>query len=195
MGLYPEYVIDEQATIEDADIEKVYDACLSWLVLKKARILEQSRLEFIKAQHGMGRRERIQKHGKIFLIKLSQNGKNIIINFKTPPISWIPPQKSPVYPIYWTEFVEDLWRHIGVPIDEDLLRRLYPFKNIRRMIIDNLITLFMMVVLFGLVIYLSQFGLSWMIILGIVGLLVTAYPSLYEVQKLRKKLHELYSAK
>jgi len=191
----PEHIIDEQATIKGADIEEVYDACLSWLASLKARILEQKRPNFIKAQHGSGRRERVQKHGKIFLIRLSSKGKDIVIDLKIPPISWIPSQKSPVYPIYWTEFVENLWRHVGVPISDDLLRRLYPLKNLRRMIYDNLVTIFTMVILFGLGIYISQFGPSWLVVLGVTGLLATTHPSFLDALKLRNKLKELYPDK
>ena len=45
----PERIIDETATIQETNIEVVYDQCISWLRLKKFQIWEQEKPTFIEA--------------------------------------------------------------------------------------------------------------------------------------------------
>ena len=200
-----EHVIDEMATLEGANIEKVYEDCLAWLTLNKARIREQRRPEYIKAEHGHGRGVSYQDHAKFFLISLNQDGNEVIIDFKIPQLSWAPPSKFPVYSLFWSEFVEDLWRHLEIPIDEVFLRYLYPLKNLRKMYFTKIKGFIFLTLIHGAGLLLGVL-LSWLekkhvtsIILissfgalSIIGWIITARPMLVEALKIKNQLRELY---
>ena len=205
-ALYSKYVRDEQATIEDAYIEEVYDACFSWLTLKKAEVREQRRPEYLKAEHGYGRGVTYQDHAKFLLISLNQMENNVIINFKIPTLSWAPPSKLPVYPMFWSELVEDLWRHLGITIDEDFLKYLFPIKNLKKMYLIKITGFVFLTIIHGAGLLLGII-LSWMektqvksIIffmffsaLSITGWIISARPMLIELGKIRHRKNLLYT--
>jgi hypothetical protein len=50
---------------------------------------------------------------------------NTIINFKIHR-----PKGVSLWYLPWFEYVVDLWRYLGVPVDDNMLRHLYPAENL-----------------------------------------------------------------
>jgi hypothetical protein len=127
----PEHIIHETATIEGADIEEVYVKCKDWLQSVDAYILDESKPHYIKAVH----RRNIMKNSaeiKFFQITITSEESPF------PEVS--PPANTKIsfkinrsigyrrWHLPWFEYVEQLWKHLGVPTNNETLAHLYPRK-------------------------------------------------------------------
>lgn len=189
-----DYVINESNNIIGSNIEKVYAACLSWLELKKAKIIEQRMPEYIKAHQGHGSRG-IKDIGKHFIIKLRKKGYNsTMISFQIPSSPWVN-KKSDVRAMYFYEFVEDLWLHVGIPIDETFLRYIYPDSNLKKMIKNNYIEFLIITIALSASFIVFLIIKSWMIVIPVGAWFFFARDNLFEIRRLKDRLKELYPNK
>ena len=135
----PEHIIDETVTMKGTSIEKVYDDCIEWLRTKKANITKQNSpttIEAILQEKILGYRSSITT--ETVKLQLSQDKSSfpslfpdnhaVIVKFRMD--SWTVlglkqfPQKM------WIQYVEELWRFLKIPLDDDSLRRLYPLSRL-----------------------------------------------------------------
>lgn len=189
-----DFLIDEQATLRSNSIEELYEDCLSWLRMKKAKIVEEKRPNFVKALHGRGEGVWAQDTGKFFIIKLVQkNDFNVIVKFQIPPLKWLLKREKPyIYHLWWYQYIEQLWTHLGVTINETYLKRLYPYTNLKKMKKRNFLVFYFLTIVFGISIVVFLLGAPFMIVLPVGLWILTAYPRLLEANKLNKKMRKLY---
>lgn len=188
-----EYIIDETATIKGADIEKVYDKCISWLKIKKAKIVEEKRPNFVKALHGRGEGIWAQDTGKFFIIELVQKyDYTVIVKFQIPPLKWLLKSKKYFYHFWWYQYIEELWTHLGVTINETYLKRLYPYTNLKKMKKKNILVFNILTIACGISIVVFLLSAPFMIVPPVGLWFLGAYPRLLEAKKLNKKMLKLY---
>jgi hypothetical protein len=133
-----EYVIDEQATIRGADIEKVYDECVSWLKTIRARIKEQDRPYFLHASHLERFDGRTKRTLKRIHIRLSQRHESVMVSLIIDAPEGITLTKSQRmferYRLSWGDYVEGLWRSIGVEMNPHVERQIYRYEDLRNQV-------------------------------------------------------------
>ena len=189
-----DFLIDEQATLRSKSIEEVYDSCLSWLKIKKAKIVEERRPNFVKALHGRGEGIWAQDTGKFFIIELVQKYDcTVIVKFQIPPLKWLLKRKKPyIYHFWWYQYIEELWTHLGVTINETYLKRLYPYTNLKKMKKRNFLVFYFITIVCGISIVVFLLSAPFMIVPPVGLWFLAAYPRLLEANKLNKKMLNLY---
>lgn len=191
-----EYVINEEITLNFDNITDVYEKCLSWIKLKKGKIVEEKRYSYIKAEHGRGEGTQAQNIGKYFIIKLSQeNMHSVNVSFKIPRLKWLPKSKFYIYYYWWYEFVENLWRYLGASIDKTYLRHLYPYDNLKNMINRTLLFFYFTTIILGILVIIFLFSVPIITVLPIILWYFASYPSFIETKNIKKKLEILYPNK
>lgn len=202
MKIEPEPIINETATIKGASIEKVYDQCKDWLKSVDAQILDESKPHFIKAIHTINIMKNHAQE-KYFLISLTQETSpfqkvfsptNTIISFKIHR-----PTGYHFWHLPWVEYVESLWRHISVPMDNNMLRHLYPKKHLIPLKNDsrNHYLQFMAMVVFLVAIALSFIRSNVIFSIGIfllaaIGFVLFAMPHQNKSRQYKTMMQELY---
>jgi len=135
----PEHIIDETVIIQVADIEKVYDNCVSWLKNLGAKISNENINNSIISTHEVliGRRKgpNYFKYKKKILIELT-DGKEytkvrIIMDRDRDPY-YETEEHRELFKEHWIDLVVDMWKFIGVTPKESLLRRFYPRDRLER---------------------------------------------------------------
>ncbi|MFX1517651.1 MAG: hypothetical protein ACFFC6_15210 [Promethearchaeota archaeon] len=131
----PEYIIDEQATIRGADIEKVYDDCISWLKIRRyTSFLETFKPRYIKARtnrYASNYRRDIYRT-MIVELYLTQSMKGVEIQLRI-----LPSNKLPKHEIIWLKriggkYVVWFWEYLDIEVNEDTLRRLFPYSDLKK---------------------------------------------------------------
>jgi len=133
--------ISKTVVVEQADIEKVYEKCLSWLLSVKAEIISEEKPNHIIAIHFqdfLTRPEGIQGGKRFFISFTRPQGpfpeiypSNTVVNMKVGHIRHDGLYTVAYHSSPWLEFVEDLWRYLGVSMDDDLLRKIYTEKDLK----------------------------------------------------------------
>ena len=192
--LEPKHIIDETVTIEGADIEKVYDDCVTWLSGLGAEKLEEDYPSFIKASH-KGDRPYYEDFGKLITISLTHDNGNVVIRVvmdereKTLFFGGIENRRRS-----WLKIVELLWKHIGVVLDDETLCDLYPETSLEKIISDHKKRWWEMLFLMGLLII---FVLAYPPIASAASIpalliIIVLVGEAYTVKKYQKRLRELY---
>jgi hypothetical protein len=157
--LKPEHIIDETATIQETDIEDVYDRSIEWLSGIGAEMLEEVYPSFIKASH-KGTRGYYEDWGKEITLSLSQDSENVVIRVimdereKNPLVEGIENRRRS-----WLKLVESLWELVDVALDDETLTDLYSETSLEKMIGDH-----------------KKRAWFWVFVLGFVIILVLVYP-------------------
>lgn len=202
----PEHIIDEQATIEGANIEKIYTECILWFENLDATIMEQNKPVSIRAVHkNIKNRYDMEKPinwGKIIEIRFFQYNSDTIVRVKMVPSKGM----WKVYPVeraryYWASLLLDLYKHLGVEGSHDTLQRLYP-KSEFKTAINLRILMFIIGLLIIMVVELSNISfereiiwdISWRYVRWIWFLLILigGYETYWVIYKERKKMKRLY---
>jgi len=192
----PVNIIDESATIKGADIEKVYDNCLEWLEKRNSylrnesvKILNQSRPEYLEAQHYfLGAEGGIVQRKKI-MIYLEESENSVIVRLV---LSYRNVEKlidPSLTASAWSYLFESLWDRLGIKIDENTLRRINPESHLD---ILRYGLIFVVGVCFTMGIFFFWFGFSDGTFLGVLfGLSLCVFfiltPLDYYWKALRKK--------
>jgi hypothetical protein len=145
----PEHIIDERATIKGADIEKVYDECVSWLKNINATQIENDRPEFIKAIHNPGMTPREPRVSITYWALYPRDWKKTIeINLETNegqvnlrasiglPTGFFTSAAIEKRRRWWIMLVLDLFEHLHLDVDNSQKRAFFPYMNLRYMITD-----------------------------------------------------------
>ena len=206
--LEPEYVIDEQATIRGADIEKVYDDCLVWLKKIHANIIIQKRPEFIKAFHlppemltqVAGEAEFWNWHPKnwekiidLFFYKINDHVRIRFIIER--PEGFHTEAAINKRRRWWVILVLDLYKSLNIEVDSSHEKKFFPFNNLRKMKSDIwrsfTLPLFGSLVMFvwGFHIIHSDSSIGYIFILAAVFIPIRV---IYENFLIRKRMRELY---
>ena len=136
-----EHIIDEQVTIKDADIEDVYDDCIEWLRMKRSIIIQENRPHFVEASHVGSRpdhEEVYEDFAKHIRITITPTEDAVQIHIIMDEL-----EKNPRVVGYenrrrvWSGLVEELWKHIGVEIDNEVLKQLYSLSKIKERIKEH----------------------------------------------------------
>jgi hypothetical protein len=135
--LEPEHIIDEQASIKGVFIEDVYDNCVKWLKKYSAELLEENDPFFIKAYH-KGQRAWYEDWGKVISISLKKEAGFVNIR-----VIMDEREENPFLEGYenrrrsWSKLVEDLWKHLGVEMNNEMLEDLYSKSDLEKIIGDH----------------------------------------------------------
>ena len=127
----PEHIIDETATIQGADIEKVFDDCVEWLLKNRADITLMNKPILIQANHVRGtwfEPTTPDDWYKEISIRLEQLDDDVSIHLLMDFSEMGSSTNVRKVKSYWPLIVEKLWRHIGVDISRELLLDLYPIS-------------------------------------------------------------------
>jgi hypothetical protein len=133
----PEHIIDETATIKGADIEKVYDDCVSWLKKKRYRMTQNHKPRFIQANYVTTFSTSPEDWDKNITINLKQTEAEIEIHLLIDAPHKQGRTRDRRANAYWRFVVEKLWKFIGVEISRELLVSIYP-QTILVFILDDL---------------------------------------------------------
>jgi hypothetical protein len=124
----PEHIIDEKATIQGADIEKVCNGCL-WFFKKpwSPRTLSTHIIAKEKPTHCILKISQdimklwmqVDRIHFIFEINIHQSMNDIVINLKIRAES-----KNHPY-AYAFKLTERLWKNLGIEVDDSFLKRLW----------------------------------------------------------------------
>jgi len=133
-----EHIIDEKIIMYKSDIKIVYLNSILWINKMNAKILEKKEPTYIKAIHQGPRGYYYEDYKKEITILLEQNINSVMIR-----IIMDEHEKNPFLDGYanrrraWSSLVEDYWTSIGMRMDDDLFRRLYPSDSLTKNINDH----------------------------------------------------------
>ena len=197
----PEHIIDETVTIRGADIETVYDDCLSWLKKKQATIKQEDKPFYLQATH-------IEHHGGRFIrvfkwidIQLTEAQASVTINIKIDPPEGITLTRSQrrleQYRLSWKTYVIGLWRNIGVEFNQNVERQVFSYELLENQVTSINRRIYLMIgltLLFltgrslsGISSEVSRI-LSSFTVMNIL-VLIALY---YQMMKMKKRVRELY---
>ena len=182
-----EYVISEKIIIEDANINEVYNKCISWMETQKVKFLEEERPFHIKALHSVN--HPYKRQGKHIIVDLDEVETEVGVSFKIPHLEW--KMHKGIYWIFWIEIMEEFYRYIGVEIDDELLNQFYNEEYYNAMIKGNKINAILFFIFSAVVIFYSIIYMPIMIILG-VGISLIALPFYMTHNNLIKKRDKLF---
>jgi hypothetical protein len=199
--LEPEHIIDETATIEGADIEAVYDRCVSWLKRTRSNISQVDKPKLIHANFNSVEARSPDGWSKNITIELEKVDDAVCIHL----LMDSPEKLSREFVIrakaYWPLMVEKLWRFIGVEIRGELLLTLYPITVLEFILDDlryNLLMSFFVLsspLLLGIVLGISRYEyLDMRYILGLLLMvfLILMWVGGLQYYQVRTLLRELY---
>ena len=196
-----EYVIDEQTTIKGADIEKAYDDSISWL--KKRRYT--SFLETIKPRYIKARTNRYASNYRrdiyrtmIVELNLTQSMKGVEIQLRI-----LPSNKLPKHEITWLrriggKYVVSFWESLDVETNEDTLRRLFSYSDLKKELNYYRTISFMFMMIYCVIVFLghniSMSNSSSLLYFFLVIIPMFALPffSVIQTANIEKKIRELY---
>jgi len=196
----PEHIIDEQATIKKADIEKVYDDCISWLNNRKSIlryeyvwILDQDRPFTIIANHQKSADEwAIERKSITITLKEGEEGVSVRLVMDSRRSDSL--FDKSLTSCYWGYLVENFWEALEVEADLQMLQRLYPEKYLRMMRslerdmwIFKYVAYFLVSCIFISVIV-SEGRFLWYILAG----LALALVPIHDDYRIKKRIDKLY---
>ncbi|MBL7079819.1 hypothetical protein ISS39_05795 [Candidatus Bathyarchaeota archaeon] len=136
----PEHIIDETATIQGASIEKVYDRCRSWIWKRRgALIKEKQKPTKLVAYHSIVGGD-ISTENKVMQIYLSESQEGVSVRLIMDTVSkearrvLINPSLTATY---WSYLVESLWTELGIEMDIEWRRRMYPRHHLDTVIAEK----------------------------------------------------------
>jgi len=181
-----EYLKRDTVIIKNKDITEIFSSTLGWLEKEKADILEIEPPFFVSAIHQYGVDEKLYK--KEIQIKLSTINSGLQIEFtvvKTIDYSVNSPS------MVFIGLIEDFYKHIGVKVTDEIIRRLYPIDALNRLIRNNLIVIFLFNSI-SLIFILQGAFENFLAILGIVGISGMSIPSLISIIRFYNVKNRLY---
>ena len=174
--------------MRNADINDVFNKCISWMEKDNSKFLEKERPYHIKVLHSVNHPYKLQ--GKNIIVDLDDVEGGIEVSFKIPHLEW--KQHRGVYWIYWIEIMEEFYRYLGVEIDDELLKKFYDEKYYNTMIRGYKLNARLFFIFSAVVILYSIMYMPIMIILG-VGISLIALPFYMSHNNLVKKRDSLFS--
>ena len=128
-----DFLIKDELIIEVTDIEHIFDKSILWLKKENAKILEKMPPFFMVAihQHGLD----ANLYPKKIQIKLSKLENKVEVEFKIMK-SMI--ERVNTRSIFFRKLIEDYYRYIGINVDNDILKRIYPEEVLNNLIKKNL---------------------------------------------------------
>jgi len=205
----PEHIIDETATIQGADIEKVYDDCVGWLQLIKAIIREENKPSSIRAFHDyvdpLVSGSDIQwnwhpkDYPKYIVIKFNKTDSAVNLRFIIEkPKGFFTQASISKYRRWWILLFIGLLKHLNIDDDLTYSKKFVSKTNLEKMKRD-ILRGFSLPLLFSLIICAS--GIYLLIkdeVVGsifLIGALFVPLRVFYEGYLLRKRLRILYPEK
>lgn len=150
MQMEPEHIIDEQEylvkdidfVIRNTPIQSVYDKCLQWLekgvFLEIREVVKANRPTFIEAQHY--ERFSASDYGveggdvKFYAVKFTQKESDVIVNVVLTSLYKV----NRSHAAYWPRYLWELGKSIGAEMDDEVMSRLFPPKNVRYIILEKM---------------------------------------------------------
>ena len=202
----PEHIIDETASIQGADIEKVYDECVEWVKSIKGVIREENRPSLIRVFHryvdplvsdtDTGWNWHPKNLAKYIVITLTEQDRAVHLRFTIErPRGFFTQEAIEKYRRWWIPYLVDLFNRLKLDENFNLSRQYISKSNLEKMrsdirrefLLPFLFSLIMGVV--GIYLLMNRDSLGALFTIG--GLFVPIRV-IYEDQQLKKRLKELY---
>jgi len=184
-------------TLNDADISEVYDNCVDWSGKRKGKILEEKKPHYLQIVPTRKYDGYLQAGGVVYISLAAFEG-NVELEIKTPKLRG---GSFGLLNNYNTgqslEWVEDLLSYLGVNLDDELLRIIYPKKYANALIIWGIFLSFIFISCFYAPIYCSIvfFSLYFSVFFFLMGSLYfyfIMFPQVRELVRAVKRRFTLY---
>lgn len=186
----PNFLLKDKVVIEAKYIEEIFDKSILWLKKENAKILEKKPPYFAVAMHQYGIDANL--YPKKIQIDLSELKNKIEIEFKImKSVSGRVNTRS----IFFRKLIEDYYRFIGVNVDNDILKRIYPEKVLNTLIKRTLYGIFVLNLISIIVIISKIFGfwldfiLFLFMVMGFSGLSIPSIIDYFKYSKLKNRLY------
>ena len=195
----PIRVIEKKVTIENTDINTVYQKSYRWLNSRlEAEIIEHDEPVFIKAFHSIPSQDYYDM-AKLISISLKQEQSDVLVE-----VIFEEPEKNPYLNGYenrrrvWTTMLEQMLNYIGFEIGKSFLQDNFSEtdirNNIREYLGKGLVIFIVMLLISSGFLYLANDPFEYKIVIGFI--IIFQFPIIgyfiFEVMKWRKRLRELY---
>ena len=133
-----EHIIDERATIPDVQIDDVYEKCLAWIRNRHTSIREKHKPTKLVAYHRIG--YDFPREEKIIRIDLSQGKEGVSVRLIMDASSKVARRdlfNPSLTATSWSYLVESLWDKLGIEMDVEWRKRMYPRPHLDTVIAEK----------------------------------------------------------